>query len=98
MEEAVEICKLRLFLKLVASVDDLSDLEPLPDIDFNIRAGNTLVGFATLVEVEEATRQQRKLSVSLDDQVRRLESLANAARWSLLLFRQSKCPETWLPK
>ena len=47
MEEAVEICKLRLFLKLVAQVETFQDrIEPLPDIDFNIRAGNTLVGFA----------------------------------------------------
>ena len=44
MEEAVEICKLRLFLKLVSQVEKVDQLEPLPDIDFNIRAGNTLVG------------------------------------------------------
>ncbi|HSD38716.1 MAG TPA: hypothetical protein VLC92_14485 [Rhodocyclaceae bacterium] len=47
MAEAVEICKLRLFLKLVSQVDAGRELEPLPDIDFNIRAGNTLVGYAT---------------------------------------------------
>jgi Eco57I restriction-modification methylase len=47
MEEATEICKLRLFLKLVSQVDDYSKIEPLPDIDFNIQAGNTLVGFAS---------------------------------------------------
>ena len=52
MKEAVEIAKLRLFLKLVATVDVNArkpnfGLEPLPDIDFNVRAGNTLVGFAT---------------------------------------------------
>ena len=47
MAEAVEICKLRLFLKLVSQVDKEHELEPLPDIDFNIRAGNTLVGYAT---------------------------------------------------
>lgn len=47
MPEAVEICKLRLFLKLVSQVDAGRELEPLPDIDFNIRAGNTLVGYAT---------------------------------------------------
>jgi hypothetical protein len=44
MQEAVEICKLRLFLKLVAQIERVEDIEPLPDIDFNIRAGNTLVG------------------------------------------------------
>jgi hypothetical protein len=52
MEEAVEICKLRLFLKLVAQVEKIKDLEPLPDIDFNIRPGNTLVGFARLDDVK----------------------------------------------
>jgi hypothetical protein len=45
--EAVEICKLRLFLKLVSQVDNVSQLAPLPDIDFNIRCGNTLVGYTT---------------------------------------------------
>ena len=57
MKEAVEIAKLRLFLKLVATVEadyrkPNLGLEPLPDIDFNIRAGNTLVGFATEVELQ----------------------------------------------
>jgi len=57
MREAVEIAKLRLFLKMVATVDVDSDkpnmgLEPLPDIDFNIRAGNTLVGIGTEKEVD----------------------------------------------
>ena len=54
MQEAVEICKLRLFLKLVAQVDKTKQLEPLPDIDFNVRAGNTLVGFTSLDEVKES--------------------------------------------
>lgn len=51
MAEATEIAKLRLFLKMVAVVDvqplaDNLGLAPLPDIDFNIRCGNTLVGYA----------------------------------------------------
>jgi hypothetical protein len=53
MEEAIEICKLRLFLKLVAQIDSVERIEPLPDIDFNIRAGNTLVGFATYDELKQ---------------------------------------------
>ena len=52
MEEAVEICKLRLFLKLVAQLEGRDQIEPLPDIDFNVRAGNTLVGFTSLDEVQ----------------------------------------------
>jgi hypothetical protein len=54
MAEAVEICKLRLFLKLVSQVEDADKLEPLPDIDFNIRAGNTLVGYATEAQFDAA--------------------------------------------
>ena len=54
MEEAVEICKLRLFLKLVAQLESYNQIEPLPDIDFNVRAGNTLVGFTSLDAVRQA--------------------------------------------
>ena len=54
MEEAVEICKLRLFLKLVAQLERYDQIEPLPDIDFNVRAGNTLVGFTSLDAVRQA--------------------------------------------
>lgn len=57
MVEAIEIAKLRLFLKMVAVVEvDKRDknlgLDPLPDIDFNIRCGNTLVGYATTEDLE----------------------------------------------
>lgn len=44
MEEATEIAKLRLFLALVASAQTVDQLEPLPNIDFNIMAGNSLIG------------------------------------------------------
>jgi hypothetical protein len=59
MKEAVEIAKLRLFLKLVAAVDvdhkkKNMGLEPLPDIDFNIRAGNALVGIGNEIELDKA--------------------------------------------
>ena len=54
MEEAIEICKLRLFLKMVAQIEDVDQIEPLPDIDFNIQAGNTLVGYTTYDEVKKA--------------------------------------------
>lgn len=41
-----------MFLKLAAQVERFEDIEPLPDIDFNVRAGNTLVGFASIAEVK----------------------------------------------
>ena len=54
MKEATEIAKLRLFLALASKAEykpqasENFGLEPLPDIDFNIRAGNSLVGFANM--------------------------------------------------
>ena len=44
MEEGAEIARLRLFLALVASAHSVEQLEPLPNIDFNILAGNSLIG------------------------------------------------------
>lgn len=57
MVEATEIAKLRLFLKMVAVVDverraENLGLDPLPDIDFNIRCGNTLVGYANKEQLD----------------------------------------------
>ena len=67
MAEAVEICKLRLFLKLVSQVDSEHELEPLPDMDFNIRIGNTLVGFASEDQFDQsdnlASDQRRKSEI-----------------------------------
>jgi hypothetical protein len=44
VEEATEICKLRLFLQLAAHLPNVKNIQPLPDIDFNIYSGNSLVG------------------------------------------------------
>lgn len=52
MEEATEIAKLRLFLALVASAETVEQLEPLPNIDFNIMSGNSLIGLMRVDESE----------------------------------------------
>ena len=54
MEEPWKSASCGLFLELVAQVDRVKDLEPLPDIDFNIRPGNTLVGFVSVDEIRRA--------------------------------------------
>ena len=71
MKEAAEIAKLRLFLKLAAAAECKADepnlgLEPLPDIDFNIRAGNSLVGFASMADFERAVSVDNEGQTLLD--------------------------------
>lgn len=59
MDEALEICKLRLFLKLVAQLEGYEQIARLPDIDFNIKSGNTLVGFTSLSDVRDVITTNR---------------------------------------
>jgi hypothetical protein len=62
MEESTEIAKLRLFLALVASAKTREQLEPLPNIDFNILAGNALIG---LMHVDDKEFDKRNAQGNL---------------------------------
>ena len=93
MEEAVEICKLRLFLKLVAQLKSYKQIEPLPDVDFNVRAGNTLVGFTTLKEIQDAfvttsDGQRRMLYAEDTAKLKRIEEDAEIADHAFRKFRK----------
>jgi len=86
LEEAVEICKLRLFLKLVAQVEVGQRIEALPDIDFNVRAGNTLVGYATYDEVQKAVTSK----LDFDNAIETIEEKAEDVDRLFSLFRQQQ--------
>ena len=95
MEEAIEICKLRLFLKMVAQIEDVNEIEPLPDIDFNIQAGNTFVGYATYEEAERAItgtfdfdNTMRRIRESAED----IDALFGQFRLQQLVFRGDVTP------
>ena len=103
MEEAVEICKLRLFLKLIAQIERIEDIEPLPDIDFNIRAGNTLVGFTKLEEVrsaaeKESSGQGKIVFGETEEQLRRLEEEADNSDRAFIEFRELQTRQGLSPK
>ncbi len=86
MDEAVDIAKLRLFLKLASVAKPRPDLpnlgiEPLPDIDFNIRTGNTLVGFDKLESVKKSLHNLAlSFDVSGDDVNRQYHEIARQAQ------------------
>ena len=87
MEEATEIAKLRLFLALVSSAHDVEELEPLPNIDFNIMAGNSLVG---LIKVDETAFD----TVGNSKQGNLLQALA-AANYQAILDEKNKSIELY---
>ena len=84
MEEAVEICKLRLFLKLVAQVESQDRIEPLPDIDFNIRGGNTFLGYARLVDIRPSrgirTDEENDMLAKIEDKALILDAKVRTFR------------------
>lgn len=102
MVEATEIAKLRLFLKMVAVVDverraDNLGLDPLPDIDFNIRCGNTLVGYANKSQldhdlshaediIQELANQEFKQQI--DEEMQKV-----AAAYRIFVFQQLRQEE-----
>ena len=87
MEEATEIAKLRIFLALVSSAHDVNELEPLPNIDFNIMAGNSLIG---LIKVDGTAFD----TVGNSKQGNLLQSLA-ANKYKAILEEKNKSIELY---
>jgi hypothetical protein len=87
MDEAVEICKLRLFLKLASQLESADQIEPLPDIDFNIRAGNTLIGYTSIADVKKATEAT---GFDFDDRAGKIEAAAQDLDQAFRLFREQQ--------
>ena len=91
MDEAVELCKLRLLLKLFAETR-ADRIEPLPDVALNVRAGNTLVGFTSIKEIQEAFvmtqgDQRRMLYPEDETELTRIEARVEAADLAFRRFR-----------
>lgn len=79
---AVEIAKLRLWLSLVVDEEDVKQIKPLPNLDYKVVAGNTLLGFpfksAKLHEVERLKQEffdepdhdrKAKIKAQVDDKL-----------------------------
>lgn len=82
MEEAGEICKLRLFLALVASAHKEEDLEPLPNIDFNILTGNSLIGMLRMGDEQSEHKQGNLGAKSWQDVIEEYERKVEVYRHS----------------
>ncbi len=93
MDEAVEICKLRLFLKLMAQVEcdrtkNNMGVEALPDVDFNVRAGNSLVGFTNYKDVKLAIEGKDQGMFDFDNTMEKINKKAEEVKCYFELFRK----------
>jgi len=88
MEEATEIARLRLFLALVASANDIDQLEPLPNIDFNILPGNSLIGLMRVKDEDferlhaQASLFRRSYRELLNEKNRLIDNYRNSATFA----------------
>lgn len=105
MQEAAEICRLRLFLTLVARLRHLDEITLTPALTFHIRCGNTLVGFVRAQEAKKALAnhsshhnlpldpgQRAQLDVYLASTSRRIPEGEQAA---MQQWRESHQPFHW---
>lgn len=76
-EEAIEICKLRLWLSLIPGVDRNS-VEPLPNIDYNIVEGNSLTGYTSLPEKYQEDLDNNNSLLEKISEINRLKYLFNS--------------------
>jgi hypothetical protein len=58
MADAIETAKLRIFLALASCLETKAQLEPLPDLDFNLKAGNLVVGFVNSGDVARVQNER----------------------------------------
>lgn len=90
MKEATEIARLRLFLKLISAVDNFEQIEPLPDLEFNIKSGNLLIGITKSESLSDyiSTLDALAFIEDIEQQVEHLSDL-----WDNFLLSQSMTAE-----
>jgi type II restriction/modification system DNA methylase subunit YeeA len=60
---AVEICKLRFWLSLIVDEDDFYSIKPLPNLDYKIVCGNSLLSLNKILHNEESLVELEKLKI-----------------------------------
>jgi hypothetical protein len=93
MREAVETAKLRLFLSLVAKLEHRSEIEPLPDLDFNLRSGNLLVGFRDIADARERVGSTTLDALAAVDEFEPVAEQVAAARRRFVAAQRGDDPD-----
>lgn len=87
---AIDIARLRLWLSLVVDEDDLDPIETLPNLDYKIVCGNSLIGLPEdsmrnyEVEAELEAMKEKFYSITDDKEKKRLRKVINTKIRELL--------------
>lgn len=97
MPDAIETAKLRVFLSLASCLDEVADIEPLPDLDFNLKSGNLIVGILDPADAERlsdrdvfATQAIQNLAPRITDFVSRYANFVSSSFDKTVNLEQSK--------
>lgn len=73
MADAIETAKLRIFLSLASCLESKDQIEPLPDLDFNLKVGNLVVGFKDAEDVSRVEQGRLLIDNKLINLTPRIE-------------------------
>ncbi len=65
---AVEICKLRFWLSLIVDEEDFHNIKPLPNLDYKVVCGNSLLGIKENLFNQEALKKLENLKLQYFNQ------------------------------
>ena len=65
-EGAVEIAKLRFWLSLIVDEEDISNIKPLPNLDYKVMQGNSLISSYEGIDFDEIVEDYKPTNVQLD--------------------------------
>lgn len=65
-QEATEVARLRMFLELIAPAQAVEEIQPLPNLEYNIMQGNSLIGFREQPDTYERLHRQHSLIRTID--------------------------------
>ena len=63
---AVEIAKLRFWLSLIVDEEDISNIKPLPNLDYKVMQGNSLISTYEGINFDEIVEDYKPKNVQLD--------------------------------
>ena len=63
---AVEIAKLRFWLSLIVDEEDVSNIKPLPNLDYKVMQGNSLISSYEGIDFDEIVENYKPKAVQLD--------------------------------